>query len=627
MDKRFLLFIVILSVGLFGIKAIYHSIEPPAPTPIPRPTTVSQPVAEQAKQPIQAPQAGLPLQQEEHYILENEFQQLVFSNIGGALVEINLPFRTRKDTSSVVLPITFDREMLQESPKNARFPLLPAHRANGSIDKGVEGGYYPLLRRSQLLKTKETIVPPEYYGLNIVSQYPELASLKYEVKKFTDQEIIFEATQPFRKITKRFSFFKDMQQTPYCLQLEIKIEGDSSGLFLTSGVPEVEWISGAPAPTIKYHIARGNTSKVEVVDLPKDVFSTSSVVPDWVVNSNGFFGVILDPSSAHEMGFKAQRVSGTVDPSRLVLLNQADRFVAKDLPGYNVLMPVAPQKGIAHFRIFAGPFADSVLTTIDNYFAAEQGGRDSNYLACQTFHGWFAFISEPFAKFLFFLMKFFYSLFHSWALSIILITVVLRVLLYPLNAWSLKSTKAMQLVAPKIKAIQEKYKKEPQKAQMEILNIYRQHRINPLSGCLPLLIQMPFLIGMFDLLKSAFELRGASFIPGWINDLSAPDVLFSWNYSIPFIGNQFHLLPIILGGIMFLQQNMSASLPKNPAEWTDQQRQQRSMGTIMTIVLTVMFYQFPSGLNIYWISSMLLSMAQQWWTTYSTVPRKLGTVE
>jgi YidC/Oxa1 family membrane protein insertase len=126
---------------------------------------------------------------------------------------------------------------------------------------------------------------------------------------------------------------------------------------------------------------------------------------------------------------------------------------------------------------------------------------------------------------------------------------------------------------------------------------------------------MPFLIGMFDLLKSAFELRGAVFIPGWINDLSAPDILFSWSYPIPFIGTEFHLLPILLGLVMFLQQILMSPLPKDQSLWTEQQRQQRTMGTVMTGVFTLMFYHFPSGLNIYWLSSMLLGIVQQWWTT------------
>jgi YidC/Oxa1 family membrane protein insertase len=120
---------------------------------------------------------------------------------------------------------------------------------------------------------------------------------------------------------------------------------------------------------------------------------------------------------------------------------------------------------------------------------------------------------------------------------------------------------------------------------------------------------------MFDLLKSTFELRGASFIPGWITNLTAPDVVFSWNYSLPIIGSSLHLLPILLGVTMFIQQRMSSQAPKDPKLMTESQKQQKMMGNIMTIVFTFMFYSFPSGLNIYWISSTLLSILQQWITS------------
>jgi YidC/Oxa1 family membrane protein insertase len=279
-----------------------------------------------------------------------------------------------------------------------------------------------------------------------------------------------------------------------------------------------------------------------------------------------------------------------------------------------MMLPLNSKGGIMNFHVFAGPFADDTLKAVDKFYADPATGYNPDFMAAQTFHGWFAFISEPFADFLFILMKFFYSLTGSWGFSIILLTVALRLMLYPLNAWSMKSMVKMQQIAPEVTAIQEKYKKDPKKAQVEIMNLYRARGVNPMSGCLPLLIQMPFLIGMFDLLKSTFELRGASFIPGWIDNLTAPDVLFSWETPIFFIGNQFHLLPILLGVVMFFQQRMMSTLPKDKSLWTEQQRQQRSMGTIMTIVFTVMFYNFPSGLNIYWLSSMLLGILQQWWT-------------
>ena len=125
---------------------------------------------------------------------------------------------------------------------------------------------------------------------------------------------------------------------------------------------------------------------------------------------------------------------------------------------------------------------------------------------------------------------------------------------------------------------------------------------------------------MFDLLKSTFELRGATFIPGWIDNLAAPDVLFSWTTPIFFIGNELHLLPILLGAVMYLQQKLMSTLPKDATQLTDQQKQQKMMGGMMTILFSVMFYHVPSGLNLYWLSSMLLGILQQWWTSKRLKP-------
>lgn len=572
--------------------------------------------------------------EEQFFVLENNYMQLVFSNYGGALAEINLPFENEKRPGSVVKEVEVDRDILKNHPENAFFPahsyFIPGEKQEGPFEKKPEGrlgGYYPLIRRD-LIKEKgfdTTRISPRFYALNIVSEYPEVAELVYEVKSFTKNEIVFEAKQSHRKITKTFTLADEGLAGPYCLDLNLKIEGDSRGLYLTSGIPEVEWISGGPAPSLKYRITRNQKANVEVIDLPKETLTMTAINPDWLSNSNGFFGTILDPVKETSQGLRATYVSGTQVPSRLTLIDREyDLYPASTMPGYQLQMPLKTTPATTHYRIFAGPFATDILKQVDAIYSNKETGYNPDYIASQTFHGWFSFISEPFAKFLFFLMNWFYYLTSSWAFSIILLTIALRLMLYPLNTWSLKSTLQMQAIAPEVKAIQEKYKKEPQKGQIEIVNLYRERGVNPLSGCLPLLIQMPFLIGMFDLLKSTFELRGASFIPGWIDDLSAPDVLFSWHYPLFFIGNEFHLLPFILGGVMFLQQRMMA--PSDVNEMTEQQRQQRSMGTIMTVVFTLMFYHFPSGLNIYWLSSMLLGMGQQWWTARQLKVKPVKTV-
>lgn len=557
--------------------------------------------------------------EEKFYVLENQYQQLVFSSYGAALAEINLPFQSDTDTKSVVKEIEFDREMIEQEPQNAYFPSHPYYTPdNVRHDKGSLGGYYPLIRRDLIQKSdkKSVRIEPRFYALNLVSDFPEVAKTEYKVTKFTANEIVFESNTPSRKVTKRYSLTPESQGGPYTLDLEITIDGDSRNLWLTTGVPEIEWISGAPAPSLKYRITKNNQSVVENIDLPADVFTLTSTKPDWVANSNGFLGLILDPLENQSDGFKVQKVTGQQVPSRLVEIDeQYNRFPANDMPGYNMMLPVKGGNKTLKYRVIAGPFATDVLKTIDQTYSDPATGYNPDYIASQTFHGWFSFISEPFAKFLLILLKFFYWITHSWGFSIILLTVALRVMLYPLNAWSIKSTLAMQRIAPEVAAIQERNKKDPKKGQLEIVNLYREKGVNPLSGCLPLLIQMPFLIGMFDLLKSTFELRGASFIPGWIDNLAAPDVLFSWNYPLPFIGNSFHLLPIILGVVMFLQQKMMSPAPADPSKMTDQQRQQRVMGSFMTVVFTFLFYHFPSGLNIYWLSSMLLGILQQWWSS------------
>jgi len=253
-----------------------------------------------------------------------------------------------------------------------------------------------------------------------------------------------------------------------------------------------------------------------------------------------------------------------------------------------------------------------LLKTLDQTYYNPTTHYQPDYIEAISMQGWLSFITAPFSKFLLFIMRIFYYLTGSWAIAIIFLTITLRLFLYPFNTWSMRSMKKTQEVAPLIQKIQEKYKNDKQRMQMEIATLYREKKINPLSGCLPMLIQIPFLFSMFDVLKTTFELRGAPFIPGWIDNLAAPDVLFSWGTPILFLGSNFHLLPILLGAVMFLQTHLSAQSPKDPAQMTEAQRQQRAMGTIMPLVFTFFFYHFPSGLNLYWLFSTLFGIVQQW---------------
>lgn len=563
---------------------------------------------------------------EEFYVLENDTQQLVFSNKGAALVEINLALQDESHPNSAVRPIEIDTQMREQSQNNDYFPLrsyyTPGEQVKGPFiehNKGAEGGYYPLLRRPLVDKDgKIDRLSPRFYALNIVSQYPELAETYYRVVSFEKDKIVFESSESYRRIQKTYTLKSSAEGAPYLFDLDIKIEGDSRGLWLTSGLPDVELISSQSVPEVKVMQEVKNKPLVESVSLPTETLSVSSFNPVWVCNSNGFFGIIIDPLSKIDAGYRIEYVDGTKVPTRLSEIDRsANRYPAASYPAYDVDMPLNSKGGNMSFRIYAGPLSASVLKEVDKY-TLDQTGKDPYYTESRSFHGWFSIISQPIAAFLFIMMEGFYALTHSWGFSIILLTVALRVLLYPLNNWSMRSTRKMQQLAPLLKEIQHKYRNDKQKMQMETLNLYREHKANPLGGCLPMLIQLPFLFGMFDLLRSSFALRGASFIPGWIDNLASPDVLFQWQTPyLPLIGNQFHLLPIILGVVTYLQSYYMAPPPVDPNNLTDMERQQKMMTVIMPLVMVLLFYNFASGLNIYWISSTLLGIAQQLWINRS----------
>ncbi|MES2122166.1 MAG: membrane protein insertase YidC [Chlamydiota bacterium] len=617
MDRRSLLFVILLTVSLFFVN---QWIFPPKKASTSQtPIVKKQEVLESTSTDFSSFHSPVVqgTQGEQFYIIENDYQQIVFSNMGGAIAQINLAFQDNDHPNSPVLPIGFDRTLMEKSPANATFPGLPYFVNDGTGIKSVTsetvGNYYPLLRRT-LFTPKGAVVnaaPSSLYALNVVDSSAGKPA-EFTVKRLEKNLIEFERVDNQRRINKIFRFANDPKEAPYCMDVSIRIDGDAKDLWLTTGVPEVEIISDNPAPSLKYRMQKSNGKKtIEQLSLPKDTTSISGIYPDWICNSNGFFGLILDPLSEIAPGLKARLIPGQVDPTRLTLIDpQYQPFPADKYPGYEMLLPLRAKP--MEFRLYAGPFEDDLLKLIDATYSDPAVGYNPGYIGAMSFHGWFTFISEPFAKFLFILMKFFYKISTSWGISIILLTVALRIMLFPLNSWSIKSTVKMQQIAPKVAAIQEKYKKDPKRGQIEIMGLYREKGVNPLSGCFPLLIQLPFLIGMFDLLKSTFELRGVPFIPGWIDNLTAPDVLFSWNYPVIFFGDSFHFLPVLLGLVMWAQQRFSASAPKDPKLMTDQQKQQRTMGNIMTLVFTVMFYHFPSGLNIYWLSSMSLGILQQW---------------
>ena len=211
---------------------------------------------------------------------------------------------------------------------------------------------------------------------------------------------------------------------------------------------------------------------------------------------------------------------------------------------------------------------------------------------------------NPIAHIIIKILQFSHKVVPSWGFSIIFLSILISIVLYPFTFKSLKSMKEMQLLQPEIEKLRKTHKDQPQKLNREIMALYKEHKVNPLGGCLPLFLQMPIFISLYVALMRSIELRGASFL--WIKDLSQPDRLFILPKSFPVIGNEINLLPLLMLGAMFVQQKMSSkSSPSSSAE------QQKMMMIIMPIMFGFIFYHFPSGLTLYWTCYTIISIVMQ----------------
>lgn len=213
-----------------------------------------------------------------------------------------------------------------------------------------------------------------------------------------------------------------------------------------------------------------------------------------------------------------------------------------------------------------------------------------------------------------------YRVIPNYGWVIIIISVLAKVLFYRLTHKSFKSMKEMQALQPRLQALKEKFGDDKRRVSEETMKLYKEAGVNPLGGCLPMLLQMPVFIALYTVLRYNIALRGAPFV-GWISDLSQQDVLFKLPIHLPFIGNDFSLLPIIMGGSMWAQSKLGGS-PTGAAS-----PMPAGYNTLLPIVFTVLFYRMPSGLVIYWIINTVLSVVQQYYIHRTTEAPVLSTVE
>jgi len=223
-----------------------------------------------------------------------------------------------------------------------------------------------------------------------------------------------------------------------------------------------------------------------------------------------------------------------------------------------------------------------------------------------------ASIIRPISKGILWVFIWMHTLTPNYGWVLIVFSILLKVVLTPLTNKSTQSMREMQKLGPKTEALKEKYGNDPQKLNTETMKLYKEHGVNPMGGCLPILLQMPILWALFIVFRSTIELRQAAFI-GWITDLSAPDTIFTLPLTIPIYGNQVNVLPILMVLSQIVQQKMST---------VSSNQQQKMMMYLMPAVFFFMFNQFPSGLNLYYTLFNILSIVQQKWLTPDAKPKK-----
>lgn len=208
-------------------------------------------------------------------------------------------------------------------------------------------------------------------------------------------------------------------------------------------------------------------------------------------------------------------------------------------------------------------------------------------------YGWLTIVAKP----IFWLMDQIHKVLGNWGWTIIVLTVLIKLAFFPLSAASYRSMAKMKTVTPKMQAIRERHKSDPQKMNQALMELYKTEKINPLGGCLPIVVQIPVFIALYWVLLASVEMRNASWF--WVNDLSAPDRLF----TIPGVDMPIGALPIIMAISMFIQTKLNPT-PPDPI--------QAKVMMFMPIIFSVMFFFFPAGLVLYWVVNNILSIAQQW---------------
>ena len=332
-------------------------------------------------------------------------------------------------------------------------------------------------------------------------------------------------------------------------------------------------------------VVNGKLTELDYDKLKEKGSEDHTTTGGWIGFTDKYWLVSLipDQKTSYQTKFKSQTINGI------------DRYSTETIsPEFDV----APNQTIETTQhMFSGA---KILRTLDAY--EEKLGFEKFDLAIDF--GWFYFLTKP----LFYVLEYMNKLLGNMGLAILLLTVIFKAAMFPLANKSYRSMSRMKILQPNMEALKAKYGDDKMKLNQELMALYQKEKINPMAGCLPMLIQAPVFFCLYKVLFVTLEMRHAPFY-GWIHDLSAPDATSIFNLFglLPFTPPSVLMIgawPIIMGATMLLQQKLSPQ-PADPA--------QAKVMMIMPLMMTVLLANFPAGLVIYWAWNNVLSIIQQWW--------------
>ena len=396
-------------------------------------------------------------------------------------------------------------------------------------------------------------------------------------------------------LAKRYTFLPN----DYMFELAVSISGDENmqGLnFDNAGytirtLPQLgpDWDPKADRYEYRTFFSYINGKKKDVTLKANQTKMMTDTVP-WAGISGKYFSLVVIPS------VPAQQILYSSAQTNADMMQDGQLFLSRPVIAGNKVTDV--------YRIYIGPCSENILST---YNIPSKNAYGYDNLRIDTVAA-SSGIWRPLEVLLKWLLQFFYKLIPNWGVSIILVTILIKVIFFPLTKKSSESTQQMQKMQPKIQELQAKYKGKPQKLNEEMAKLYKEAGYNPLSGCLPLLVQLPILFAMYRLFNNYFEFRGAMFIPHWIPDLSVGDSIWQFSSPIPFLGwTDLRILPIVY----VISQMVFGKITQTPTSDQQQNSTMKIMMYGMPIFFFFMFYNAPSGLLLYWTCTNFLMLVQQ----------------